>query len=96
MPSPSCERAATPDEAQCTFKAAFYGKPASTLMKRVTALNLYSRWASTMGVDTWPVSEAVAFRYVQFLLRHAQALDSVGTIGGRRNWWSRVRHDHSG
>ena len=54
--------------ARQSFKAAFYGKPATTLSKRASALGLYRRWADTENIKPWPVTEEVAFKYVRYLI----------------------------
>ena len=64
------QMAASQTTAEETFKAAFYGKPASTLGKRATALGLYLRWTAAQQIPPWPVTEDVAFLYVRHLVAH--------------------------
>jgi hypothetical protein len=46
-----------------SFAAAFFGKPATTLVRRAGSLRLYIRWAHATGRSPFPLSEDTIFRY---------------------------------
>ena len=50
-----------------SFHFAFYGKPASTLMRRACSLRLFVRWAHAAGRSPFPLTEDTVFRYLDDL-----------------------------
>jgi hypothetical protein len=72
--------ASSPEEAANSFDSAFFGKPASTLLKRACSLRLYTKWARARGRKPWPVTETAGFAY-------ADSLRSEGAAATRLQSW---------
>jgi hypothetical protein len=72
--------AGSPEEAASSFESAFFGKPASTLLKRACSLRLYTKWARARGRAPWPLTEAAGFAY-------ADSLRTEGAAATRLQSW---------
>ena len=72
--------AESPEEAASSFESAFFGKPASTLLKRACSLRQYTKWAKARGRAPWPLTEAAGFAY-------ADSLRTEGAAATRLQSW---------